>query len=89
MHPKYLTLEYCLIYVSPYFIFSFLTFLILNLVPKSIDLILPSPKWILSSLLTNQSKMLSKFLFSWFSNSLNHYVDRQGMYYQCKEKVYI
>ena len=70
MHPKYFILECCLICISPYFTFSFMTFFILNFVPKSIDLVLPLPKWILSLLLTNQSQMLSKSLFSYFSISL-------------------
>ena len=43
-HPKYLILECCLICISPYSIFSFLTFFILNLVAKSIDLVLWSVK---------------------------------------------
>ena len=67
MHSRYFTLECCLICISPYFIFSFLTFFILNLVAKSIDLVLSSPKWILSLLSTNQSQLLSKSLFSCFS----------------------
>ena len=85
-YPKYFTLEFCLICISPYFLFSFMTFFILNLVAKIIDLVLPSPKW-MNLLSTNQSQMLSKSLLSCFHSYL--YVDRQGMYYQHKEKDYI
>ena len=70
MHPKYFTSECCIICISPYFIFSFLSFFILNLVGKSINLVLLLLKWILSLLLTNQSEMLSKSLLSCFSISL-------------------
>ena len=81
-------MEYCLICTSPYFIFSFQTFFILNLIAKSIDLVLPSPKWILSLLLTNQSQMLSKSLFSSFFFQYL-YVDRQGVYHQHKKIFYL
>ena len=37
-HRKYFTLECCLMCISPYCIFSFLTFFILNLVAKGIHL---------------------------------------------------
>ena len=43
-HSKCLTLECCLICIPSYSIFTFLTFFILNLVAKSIDLVLWSVK---------------------------------------------
>ena len=42
-HPRYLTLECCLIWVSPYFKLSFLMFFFVNLEIKSIDFVLSSP----------------------------------------------
>ena len=55
----------------PYFIFSCLTFFILNLVSKSIDVVLSSSKWMLRLLSTNQSKMFSESSFSFFLNFIN------------------
>ena len=55
----------------PYFIFSCLTFFILNLVSKSIDLVLSSSKWMLRLLSTNQLKMFSESSFSFFFNFIN------------------
>ena len=65
-HPRYFTLECCLICISPYFILSFLIFLFLNLEAKSIDFVLSSPKWILSLLLANQSHVLEKSTLTCF-----------------------
>ena len=67
MQPKYVTFVYCLIFISLYWIFKGLAFLILRLLLKRIDLVLSSPKWMLSLLSTNQSHIKLKFLLSWIS----------------------
>ena len=45
---------------------SFLMFSYLNIVAKSIDFVLSSPKWILSLLLANQSHVLEKSTLTGF-----------------------
>ena len=69
-HPSYFTLECCLIYISPYFMLTFLMFSFLNVEAKSIDFVLSSPNEILSLFSTNQSHILEKSTFSCFSISL-------------------
>ena len=64
MQLKYVTLEYCVILMSLYWMFSCFDFLILCLLPNKIDFVLSSPKWILNLLSTNQSQSILKFLFS-------------------------
>ena len=70
MQPKYVTLEYCFILMSLYWMFSGFNFLILCLLPNKIDFVLSSPKLIFNSLSTNQSQSILKFLFSGISISV-------------------
>ena len=44
MQPKYMTLEYCFILMSLYWMFSDFEFIILCVMPNKIDLVLSSPK---------------------------------------------
>ena len=77
--PRYVTCECCCIFISLYFIFSFLALLILRLLAKIIDLVLSSPKYTVNLLSTNQSQAVSKSLFSCFSissTSLCSYINR-------------
>ena len=67
---KYVTLEYCFILMSLYWMFSCFKFLILYLLPSKIDFILFSSEWILNLLSTNQSQSILKFLFSTVSISV-------------------
>ena len=69
-HLRYFTLGSCLICISPYFMWCFLIFFFLSLEVKRIDFVLSSPKWILSLLSTNQSHILEKSKFNYFSISL-------------------
>ena len=85
-HTRYLTLECYLICISPYFILSFFIFFLLNLEAKSIDFVLYSPKCIISLLSSNQSHILQKSSFNWFSILLNLYLDKQEMYHWHGEK---
>ena len=62
--PMYVTFEYCLILMLPYFISNVPIFFFLFLVEKRIDLVLFSPKWMLNLFSRNQSNMLQKFLVS-------------------------
>ena len=65
MQPKYVNFVYCLIFISLYWIFKRLAFLILRLLLKTIYLVLSSPKWRLILLPTNQSNIKLKFLLRW------------------------
>ena len=69
-HPRYLTLECCLVYISSYFMWSFLYFSLLNFKAKSIGFVLSSPKCMVTLLYKNQSHILQKSSFNfifWFS----------------------
>ena len=68
--PKYLTLECCLICISPYFLLRFYRFFLLSLEAKSIGFVLFLPNWILSLLSTNQLHILEKSTFNCFWVSL-------------------
>ena len=86
MHPEYLTLDCSLICISPYFIFSFLTFFYFESSHKKYRLSFVIAKMDTWLIIGKQSQMLLKSLFSCFSYL---YLDRQGMYHQHKEKGYI
>ena len=73
IQPKYVTFECCFICIFFYLIFSFGTLFILRLEAKSIDLVLSSPKWMLSLLSTNHSQMFLKYLFQLFSISITSF----------------
>ena len=80
IQPKYVTFECCFICIFLYLIFSFGTLFILRLEAKSIDLVLSSPKWMLSLLSTNHSQMFVKSSFNCFSISITFFPwkTRQG-----------
>ena len=63
MQPKYVTLDYCFILISLYWMFGSFHFLIFCLLPNKIDFVLYSPKWIVTLLSTNQPQSILKFLF--------------------------
>ena len=69
MHPNYVTFKYCLICMFLWVLFSFGTLFISFLEAKGIDLVLSSPKWILSLLSRNHSQMFIKSPFNCFSIS--------------------
>ena len=60
--PKYVTLEYCLISIPFYIILSFPAFFNLTCKPKSMHLVLSSPRSILNLLPTNYSHWQSPYL---------------------------
>ena len=67
-HPRYVTSEYCFIFMSLHLIFNWRIFFALRLLAKRIDFVLSSPKWILNLLSTNQSQMsLSHWVVSQFA----------------------
>ena len=68
-HPRYLTLKWCLICISSYFVLRFLIFFLLNLEAKSVNFVFSLPKCILSLLSTNQSHISEKILLYYFSVS--------------------
>ena len=68
MHPRYSTKLYCLILISPLLMSNTSRFLSRFYVPKTIDLVLSSPKWKLNLFSTNQSQSELKFLFNFSSN---------------------
>ena len=70
MQPKYVTLEYCFILMSLYWMFSCYDVLVLFLLPNKMDFDLSSPKWILSLLSANQSQSILKVLSSAVSISV-------------------
>ena len=63
MQPKYVTLDYCFILISLYWMFGSFHFLIFCLLPIKIDFVLYLPKWIVNLLSTNQPQSILKFLF--------------------------
>ena len=63
MHPKYVTLFYWDILISPLLMSSISSFFKRLLDPNTMDLVLSSPKWMLSLFSTNQSHNELKFLF--------------------------
>ena len=64
MEPKYVTLEYCFILMSLYWMFSGSDFLILCWLQSKIDFVFSSPKWIHNLISTDQSQNELKLLFS-------------------------
>ena len=89
MHPKYFTLEYCLIILSSYFIINGLAFLAFRLLANRIHLVLSSPKWILSLLFMNQLHRSEKFLVNTFSIwfiSLCWYIMQESSAYKSKSQ---
>ena len=69
MHPRYVAYEGCFIFICLYLIFSRQAFFDLRLLANRIDLVLSSPKYILSLLSTNKPHIFSKSLLSRFSVS--------------------
>ena len=69
MHPRHVTSECCFIFLCLCLIFSWRKFFDLRFLPKRIDIVMSSPKRILSLLSTTQSHIFSKSLLSWFSIS--------------------
>ena len=63
MQMKYMSFEFCLICILLSVMFSFGTFIILRLEAKSIEVILPSPKSILSLISTKHSQIFVKSPF--------------------------
>ena len=61
MQPKYVTLEYCFILMSLYWIFSGFDYLILRLLSNEIDFVWS--KWIINLLPTNQSQNILNSLW--------------------------
>ena len=70
IHPKYSTTLYCLIFISPLLMSNTSMFLRFLLVPKTIDLVLSSPKWILKLIfhkpIAKWVKFFIQFLFYFF-----------------------
>ena len=73
IQPKDVTFECYFICIFLYLIFSFGTLFILRLEAESIDLVLSSPKWMLSLLFTNHSQMFVKSSFNCFSISITSF----------------
>ena len=68
--PRYVTVWYCLMCISPYLISKLVTLLSLCFVPNSKHFVLCSPKWMLSLLsIYKQSQTFDKFLFRFLSIS--------------------
>ena len=65
-HKRYVTFECCFIFICLYLILNLRTFFDLCLLAKRTDLVLSSPKCILSFLFKSQSHIFSKFLLSCF-----------------------
>ena len=65
--PKYVTVEYYLFFIFLYWMFKGLAFFNLTFTDKKIDLVLSSPKWMLSLLSTKKLLIKLKFLLSWIS----------------------
>ena len=63
MQTKYMSFEFCLICILLSVMFSFGTFFILHLEAKSIEVILSSPKSMLSLISTKHSQVFVKSLF--------------------------
>ena len=66
-YPRYLTCERCFIFTCLCLIFTWWTFFDLRFLEKRINLVLSTPKFILTLLSTNQSTMFSNSLLSCFS----------------------
>ena len=66
-HLRCVTCECCFTFLCWYLIFSWRTFFALRLLAKRSNLVLSSPKCVLSLLPTNQSQKSSKSLLSYFS----------------------